>query len=158
MAFRRGLDYKPGMADSDETTGEVPRRRYFTPGEANALLPEMAARMTAIGEHLRRARTVTDALRVVSDGTPEHQRAIDDIDALRVEIERLVDEIHDEGVDVKGLSPGLLDFPAIMNGQEVYLCWKEGEDRIDWWHPLHTGIAGRQKLDLSGHNAWEWNN
>jgi hypothetical protein len=51
--------------------------------------------------------------------------------------------------------PPLLDFPALRDGQEVYLCWREGEADITHWHPLHTGIRGRQPLE--GDTAsWEW--
>jgi len=67
------------------------------------------------------------------------------------EMERLVEIVRvlkDKGVLVKGIDEGLVDFPHIRsNGEEVYLCWKLGEDDITWWHDLSTGAAGRRSLD-----------
>ena len=65
------------------------------------------------------------------------------------------DAIHETGACVKGVEPALLDFPAIRNGCQVYLCWREGEDRITHWHPMHTGFAGREELDPAT-ECWEW--
>ena len=50
---------------------------------------------------------------------------------------------------VKDLEMGLLDFPAIVNNQEVYLCWRLGEERIRFWHRQDEGFAGRKPLDPS---------
>ncbi|MGH7488523.1 MAG: DUF2203 domain-containing protein [bacterium] len=50
------------------------------------------------------------------------------------------------GCELKGVDEGLIDFPSEREGQTVYLCWKLGEERIEWWHELDTGFAGRQRL------------
>jgi hypothetical protein len=50
------------------------------------------------------------------------------------------------GVEVKGLAPLLLDFPAEFDGVPVLLCWLEGEQRLDWYHRLDLGFAGRRRL------------
>jgi hypothetical protein len=67
------------------------------------------------------------------------------------EMEQLVEIVRvlkDKGVLVKGIDEGLVDFPHIRsNGEEVYLCWKLGEDDITWWHDLATGFGGRRSLD-----------
>ena len=47
---------------------------------------------------------------------------------------------------MKGVEPGLVDFPSLREGREVYLCWREGEDQIDFWHEVDAGFAGRQPL------------
>jgi hypothetical protein len=47
---------------------------------------------------------------------------------------------------LRDLDRGLVDFPAIRDGREVYLCWIEGEPDIDFWHDLDAGYAGRQEL------------
>jgi hypothetical protein len=56
-------------------------------------------------------------------------------------------EIDEIGVQVKDLEKGLLDFPCLMEGQTVLLCWKLGEKEIGFWHTTETGFAGRQPLD-----------
>ena len=61
-------------------------------------------------------------------------------------VNSLAEEVHEMGCELKGIEEGLIDFRAEMDGREVYLCWKFGEGRIDWWHELDTGFAGRQPL------------
>jgi hypothetical protein len=49
-------------------------------------------------------------------------------------------------IQLKDLERGLVDFPAMLGGREVFLCWEEDEDDIEYWHDLDTGYAGREKL------------
>jgi hypothetical protein len=70
----------------------------------------------------------------------EHNRLISEIkDAL--------DRIHSTGCVVKDLETGLLDFPAILKNEEVYLCWRLGEDRIRFYHRQDEGFSGRKPID-----------
>jgi hypothetical protein len=54
--------------------------------------------------------------------------------------------LRDIGCELKDLNQGLVDFPSYRDGQLVYLCWKRGESRIDYWHELDSGFAGRKRL------------
>jgi len=129
--------------------------RYFTPAEANALLPGLQRSLVEIASYVQEARSIsTKAGRLASE--PERQHAQQRLDGLRDEVERRLEQIQEAGVEVKGLQPALLDFPALRNGQIVYLCWREGEDQVAWWHPLHTGVSGRQPVTQLG--LWEWCN
>lgn len=68
---------------------------------------------------------------------------------LAFDFERLDDLVHqimDTGAVVKDLDSGLVDFPALREGHEVYLCWRQGEERIDFWHEKDAGFAGRQPI------------
>jgi hypothetical protein len=56
-------------------------------------------------------------------------------------------EMDEIGVQVKDLEKGLLDFPAVMDGRDVLLCWKLGEKEIAYWHTPEDGFAGRKPLD-----------
>ena len=59
----------------------------------------------------------------------------------------LVQALVDEGIFVKGFEEGLVDFPAVRNnGEEVFLCWKEGESDISYWHTLSSGYRGRRPI------------
>jgi hypothetical protein len=60
-----------------------------------------------------------------------------------------VNRIQATGCVVKDLDEGLVDFPSLMKGEEVFLCWKLGEERILYWHGLEEGFAGRKPLDDS---------
>ncbi len=58
----------------------------------------------------------------------------------------LLHEIRIMGIVVKDTERGLVDFPHLRNGQEVFLCWELDEEDIEFWHPLDTGYAGRERL------------
>ncbi len=64
-------------------------------------------------------------------------------DAIKTALQR----IEATGCVVKDLEAGLLDFPALINNEEVYLCWRLGEDRIRFWHRQDEGFAGRKPID-----------
>lgn len=66
---------------------------------------------------------------------------------LAAEIRALVTAVAEMGVEVKDLDVGLIDFPTVRRGRQIYLCWKLGEgDHITWWHALDTGFAGRRPI------------
>jgi hypothetical protein len=58
----------------------------------------------------------------------------------------LIHRILETGVQIKDINAGLLDFPALRNGREVYLCWKYGEKTIAFWHEVDEGFAGRRPI------------
>lgn len=60
--------------------------------------------------------------------------------------QELLRDIADLGIQVKDLDSGLVDFPHLREGEEVFLCWKLGEDTISYWHELDTGFSGRKLL------------
>ena len=61
-----------------------------------------------------------------------------------------MNKIQETGCVVKDLDEGLVDFPSLIEGEEVYLCWKLGEEHIDFWHGVDEGFAGRKPLDEPG--------
>jgi hypothetical protein len=62
----------------------------------------------------------------------------------------IVNRIQETGVLVKDLDIGLVDFPSLLEGEEIYLCWKLGEDHIDFWHGVDEGFTGRKPIDDPG--------
>ena len=62
-------------------------------------------------------------------------------------LDALVHQIQDTGVLIKDINIGLLDFPALRDGREVYLCWQYGEEEIAFWHEVEAGFAGRQPIE-----------
>ena len=122
------------------------RSRYFTPREANSLLQQLVPLVLRAKEVLARGRDLMS--------TDQH----DEVEGVYAEVRGVLAGIREHGVEIKGLEPALLDFPALRYGKEVYLCWREGEVEITTWHPISTGIAGRQALDETEPGAWEWCN
>jgi hypothetical protein len=66
---------------------------------------------------------------------------------LARELSGHVEHLNGLGVHVKDLDIGLLDFPAVRDGEDVLLCWRVGEDAVEWWHGLEEGYAGRKPVD-----------
>jgi hypothetical protein len=62
-------------------------------------------------------------------------------------IHHAIEEIQDLGCLIKDLDTGLVDFPTLFRGEEVYLCWRLGEPDIAYWHGVHEGVAGRREID-----------
>jgi hypothetical protein len=67
--------------------------------------------------------------------------------ALTEAIREDLDQLAEWGIELKDLSTGLVDFPAMREGRIVYLCWRLGELQVAYWHDLETGFGGRQPLD-----------
>lgn len=127
-------------------------RRYFTPEEAAELLPVVREHVMRIVGSLHRAQELAD---VLERSTTGREVTMGEIEGLKRQVQGAMSQIEGHGVEIKGVQPALLDFPAVRNGQDVYLCWREGDDGIAWWHPLHTGAAGRQPLEADD-ASWEW--
>ena len=71
-----------------------------------------------------------------------------EVDEHATGVARCIEAVHGLGVLVKDVDAGLVDFPALREGEEVLLCWHLGEDEIGYWHGLEDGFAGRRPLPL----------
>ncbi len=132
-----------------------PGKRYFTPMEANGLLPQVLERMERLRDVTHDSREILDALR--SNAVEGDRRsAARRVDGLRREARELLDSLHDDGVQVKGIDKMLVDFPALFHGREVCLCWREGDETVSWWHPSHEGASKRQPIDAREEGSWAW--
>ncbi len=131
------------------------KKRYFTLQEANSLLPwldsvlreassvreELAAAEQALDDVLRRTR---------SNGQSSLEKEIvqgkQRVESLTQHLRALVAQITNKGIIVRDLDRGLVDFPSLREGREVYLCWLWGEEEVAFWHEVDAGFAGRQPL------------
>jgi hypothetical protein len=68
-------------------------------------------------------------------------------DAAANRLKATIAEVQELGCQIKDLDIGLIDFPTLLNGIEVCLCWKLGEDRIEYWHGMEEGFRGRKPID-----------
>ena len=74
-------------------------------------------------------------------------RALSDMVEDFEKLDALIHQIQDIGAQIKDINTGLLDFSALKDGREVYLCWQYGEDDIQFWHEIEAGFAGRQPIE-----------
>ena len=134
--------------------------RTFTPAEANSALAQVrpvAERMVAVRERLRELereqRELVQTIAGNGSGFAVNDARRGDFDALVKELEGCVEELERLGVVVKDVDLGLVDFPALREGEEVLLCWHVGEERIEYWHGLEEGYAGRKPVDWGEEDA-----
>ncbi len=131
--------------------------RYFTAEQANDALEEvrpLAERMVghrrALGALLGRRAELSGTIAGNGGdlGPGELARVEAEIGEEAKGVARCVNEIHGLGAQVKDADEGLVDFPALRGEEEVLLCWKVGEDAVEFWHGLEEGFAGRRPLPL----------
>jgi hypothetical protein len=123
--------------------------RYFTLEQANEtvelirpLMDEVQTIRRKILESQPEAWTAIEKS-VGNGGNRALSAMIQDFEKL----DALVHRILETDVLIKDINTGLLDFPALRNGREVYLCWQYGEGEIAFWHEVEAGYAGRQPID-----------
>jgi hypothetical protein len=123
--------------------------RYFTVEQANEALARirpLVERILEIRQELLARRPDLEPV-LEKLGSNGGSRAVSEATEAFGQLEKLIHQIQELGAEIKDINTGLLDFRAIREGREVYLCWQFGEERISFWHDLDAGFAGRQPLD-----------
>jgi hypothetical protein len=125
----------------------VRHRRHYTIEEARAELPWVAERLVAM-RGARERLTDADARQALAGDSPSNGggRLGKRVGEAFLELQAGVAELGRREIVLRDLDRGLVDFPAIIDGREVYLCWIDGEQDIGFWHELDAGYAGRQEL------------
>jgi hypothetical protein len=124
-------------------------KKYFTVEEANRLLPYVKAIVEELQRghrRLQRQRPAAEALAQKAGGNGGGGEASTYLVEYSATLHRGMARLEALGVLLKDVEVGLIDFPHWREGREVYLCWKFGEERIDYWHDIDAGYAGRQPL------------
>jgi hypothetical protein len=125
----------------------VRHSRHYTLEEATSELPWVVEQLSEMRE-ARESLTDEDVREALSAGIPGNggggpgKHLGEAFNRLQAAIAAL----QDREIVLRDLDRGLVDFPAILDKREVYLCWVEGEDEIAYWHDLDAGFAGRQEL------------
>ena len=120
---------------------------FYLVDEANALIPRLKTvleRIRRTQEELAKDKTVAAVREKAAQnggGLPGRH-----LSTLTKTLESDLRQLADWGIVLRDPSIGLIDFLHKREGETVFLCWKLGESRVEWWHPLETGIAGRQRL------------
>jgi hypothetical protein len=140
------------MAPAKPTVGK--KRKYFTVEEANKALP--LVRMI-VGDIVRQYRVVEDLQQRLSMVSKDRRRPSKDLyseelaqsqaelDTEEQKLRSYIEELKRLGVEFKG-PDGLCDFYSIIDGREVFLCWRLGEPEVAHWHDLDAGFSGRLPL------------
>ncbi len=116
----------------------------FTLAEAHRLMPEVQRRAARYVD-LRADFAETSA--AVRAGGQAHTGGLAELKSLEARVHEELEWFRSRDIQVKGVAPLLIDFPAVADGREVLLCWLEGEPELGWYHPVELGFMGRRRID-----------
>ena len=127
--------------------------RLFTLEEALQTLPAAAQALLQVQEWKAELEERSAALERLLNATEGNGHLARDVAQARAGVQEAAEELDRAframdalGVELKGIENGLLDFPSLRDGRVVYLCWRQGEETIAFWHDVDAGFAGRQLL------------
>ena len=122
-------------------------RKHYTRDEARALLPKIRKWLDQIAQLRKRLEHYEQQLNpLLSTGADLGGELVNRYVKTIAEIKAVLLEFGRREIQIKDLDRGLIDFPAIRGSKEVFLCWEQDEEDIEYWHDLESGYAGREKL------------
>lgn len=140
--------------------------RFYDLDAANARIPELRVILGALREQradlirlrdqvLERQEAVEAGAGRAAEGSgdPEEAASDDELRLMRLRMQGVIDQmqagvarIDALGITLRDIESGLIDFPALVSGRQVCLCWRLGEDDVEWWHEITSGFSGRKPL------------
>ena len=147
--------------------------RFYDLDAANATVPTLDGILAVLGEQRAELVRLRDEVLARGSGVggtgdggdgappsiidrstkPDGAPLVDDLRLTRLRMQGLIDQmaagvarIDALGLTLRDIENGLVDFPALVSGRQVWLCWKYGETTVGWWHGLDTGFSGRRPL------------
>ncbi len=121
-----------------------PVERMFTLAEARSLLPELLKRAD---EMIGARADLVELQAALEQGEPQPRLGgLAEAKGFQAQLSELLGWFPAQGIELKSIAPLLLDFPAVMDGEPVLLCWLEGERQLGWYHKPEYGFAGRRLI------------
>jgi hypothetical protein len=117
--------------------------RIFTLEQARLLMPDLLARAD---DAVEARADLVELQSALNQGTAATLGGLAEAKALEARLSEILGWFAAEGLDLKGIAPLLLDFPAELDGDTVLLCWVEGERELRWYHRPEHGFAGRRPI------------
>jgi hypothetical protein len=121
--------------------------KHYTLDEARALLPKVRQWLGDLESCQKRLRTLDQRVAALTAGGADAGgEAVNQLVRAISEIQGIFRQFQRREIQIKDVSRGLVDFPSLREGREIFLCWEKDEDDIEFWHDLETGYAGRERL------------
>jgi len=123
-------------------------KKLFTLTEANRSLVLVRRIVSDIVANYKQLRTLHQTYQLLDEQSdmPQAEEARLRYVAVTDHLAELREELEDIGCELKDFEVGLVDFPALRDGREMFLCWKLGEDKIEYWHTVTSGYNGRRPI------------
>ena len=125
---------------------------YFSVNDANEILPLVIKKFNyakkAKAEVMKMEQQLTSEI-TSTTSLEEYTINKRKLNSSITKFYQSIEDLENTGVSLKGLDEGLLDFPAKRFDKEIWLCWKEGETEIKFWHEKDTGFMGRKPISVS---------
>ena len=122
-------------------------QKHYTREQVRALLPQVRAWLDDLVDRRDKMDKQEDLVRSMRpEGADIGGEVVNDWVRLVAEFRTLLFEFYQRDIEIKDIDRGLVDFPAIIGGKEVFLCWEKSEDDVEYWHDLDSGYGGREPL------------
>ena len=124
-------------------------KKHFSLAEANRSLILVRRIVSDIVDHYKQLRALHETYQALDEkghmsrAEEARQRYVVVTDHLS----ELREELEDIGCELKDFEVGLVDFPSLRDGREIFFCWKLGEDEVGYWHAVTSGFSGRKPID-----------
>ena len=123
--------------------------RYFTIKSANEALPDIIEKFNNLKKQKNEITKTEQELQSSVSNFEEYMIQKQKLNSEMTKFYQLIEGLEATGVSLKGLDQGLLDFPSRRFDEDVWLCWKDGETEIKFWHDMNSGFDGRKPITVS---------
>ena len=123
--------------------------RYFTIKSANEALPTVIEKFNNLKKQKNEIIKAEQELQLTASNFEQYMAQKQKLNSEMTKFYQLIEDLEETGVSLKGLDQGLLDFPSKRFDEDVWLCWKEGETEIKFWHDMNSGFNGRKPITVS---------
>ena len=123
--------------------------RYFTIKSANEALPSVIEKFNNLKKQKNEIIKAELELQLAASNFEQYMAQKQKLNSEMTKFYQLIEDLEETGVSLKGLDQGLLDFPSKRFDEDVWLCWKEGETEIKFWHDMNSGFNGRKPITVS---------
>ena len=123
--------------------------RYFTIKSANEALPSVIEKFNNLKKQKNEIIKAEQELQMSASSLDEYMTQKQKLNSEMTKFYQLIEDLEATGVSLKGIDQGLLDFPSRRFDEDVWLCWKDGETEIKFWHDMNSGFNGRKQITVS---------
>ena len=123
--------------------------RYFTIKSANEALPGVIDKFNNLKKQKNEIMKVEQEIQMPASNFEEYMIKKQKLNSEMTKFYQLIEDLEATGVSLKGIDQGLLDFPSRRFDEDVWLCWKDGETEIKFWHDMNSGFNGRKPITVS---------